>query len=154
MPLPQPLTPRPRMTLSRTTVGAGVGLLAVMLTASTLAAKQGAVLTKDNRDYFGDITADPADGPVTIVVTLPGSPGSPPRPPQPIQIKRANIPERTYSRPPRGVRYPRPARQARGGARGDGAWPWAEEPEWASSRWRLPKRSSPTTRACSNWIAS
>ena len=91
MPLPQPPTPRFWTTLSRRTLGAGVGLLAVMLSASTLAAKPGAVLTKDNRDYFGDITDDRADGPVTIVVTLPSQPGSPPRPPQPIQIKRANI---------------------------------------------------------------
>jgi hypothetical protein len=119
------------MTLSRTTVGAGVGLLAVILATSTLAAKQGAVLTKDNRDYFGDVTADPADGPVTIVVTLPGSP---PKPPQPIQIKRANVERVTYFKTNREEYDYRTTRAGKLAAAHVATARWAmaqNEPEWA-----------------------
>jgi hypothetical protein len=119
------------MTLSRTLFGAGIGLLALVLTTSTLAAKQGAVLTKDNRDYFGDITADPADGPVTIVVTLPGSP---PRPPQPIQIKRANVERVTYFKSNREEFDYRTARAGKLAASHIATARWAmaqNEPEWA-----------------------
>ena len=134
MPLPKLLMPRPRMTLSGTTLGAGVGLLALMLATSAVAAKPGAVLTKDNRDYFGDITADTPDGPVTIVVTLPGNPGAPPRPPQPIQIKRANIQSVTYFKTPREEFDYRTARAGKLAAAHVATARWAmgqNEPEWA-----------------------
>ena len=128
MPLPQlPAVPR-RIVRSRTKAVALLGVVALLLSAAALRAEPGAVLTKDNRDYFGDVTANPNDGPVTIVVKM--GPGAP----QPIQIKRGNVERVTIFKSPRDEFDYRTARAGKVAARHVETARWAmaqNEPEWA-----------------------
>ena len=132
MPLPHPLTTRPRLTPPRRVASAAFGVLAVLLAASSLPAKQGAVRTKDKKVYFGDVTDIPSDAFVTVKEREPG------KQPRTLQIDRRNVLDRgvTFFQTPREEFD---ARMAYASASNDaglyvdaGRWAMVQkEPDWA-----------------------